>query len=187
MNEELMKSANGKNKHTFHCRYLTQTRYYCTCAHLSDAYIDGRLKSEIHTDCAYAMDSGKCKGIEMRREEIEKGESIYFVERDNVNITKIDKSSESYKIGWNKVGSSLSKSVSDDLHTKPREVFNPTVIKPKKDRTNITHADAINEAVKKEQQEKKKQEMIEKVKKLQLKGETLKETIIRLQKEKAYA
>ena len=106
-------SIGNQNRHTFWCDAHEQRRFYGVCLNVLDAYEGKRIVAEDEPgDCANAMCRGRCNAMMMRKEEIDKGEAIYFVQKaDMPEIKKVDRNSESYKIGWNKVPGSNAESM----------------------------------------------------------------------------
>tara|TARA_R110000851_G_C13102760_1_gene569218 strand:- start:4416 stop:4955 length:540 start_codon:yes stop_codon:yes gene_type:complete len=103
----LEESGTNDNRYTFWCDAHEQRHHYCVCVKLLDAYENKRIKvTEELGDCAYAMKRGVCTAAPMRKEEETAGKPIYFLSR--AEATKevgkvIDRESDSYKAGFNKV------------------------------------------------------------------------------------
>jgi len=100
------------NNHTMWCDKHDQRRHYGACIWQVEAYDEDRLETGEHNDCANAMCAGNCVAKKMREEEIAAGHAIYFREKNVVNkhesVVNTVKN-DSYKRGWNQVGSSAGK------------------------------------------------------------------------------
>lgn len=109
----LRDSKTNDNRFIHWCDAHDQRRLYNICVKLTEAYKADRIEPEdIYGDCANAMRRGTCNALKMRNEELDKGEPIYFLAKEDVidtSIKKIDKSSVSYKTGWNRVGGKKTK------------------------------------------------------------------------------
>jgi len=151
MNEKIPvgMSAGGDNAYYHNCNHVQHSKAYAACLHINARYKDGSLDKELYNDCATAIRREGCPAVRMRKEEIEKGEALYYKPRKDakIPIVKIDKSSLSYAKGWNQVGGK-----SDNLPAnKP-----PTnqIVKPKAEKKeglqarNVDYSEVINKTIK---------------------------------------
>lgn len=154
-------SIGNDNRHTMWCQDLEQMRHYCVCLWLKDSYEAGRISADDpHCDCAQAMNRGSCIAQKMRTEEVKAEHAIYFVPKEQVVVhtaETIDDKSESFKRGWNQVGSVLGKEDSNyELETKTTAFVAPKYKKVKKAKTDdigiteMNMADVVSKAVKDE-------------------------------------
>lgn len=117
-------SVGGKNAFYHWCNEMEQSRNYGVCAHLLNAFKEGRLKAEVEErgDCAYAMARGRCPAIAMREQELEAGKALYYKPRTNykepVQSASL-KDTEGYQRGWDRVGISLRSSSQESPLAKP--------------------------------------------------------------------
>lgn len=106
-------SATSDNAHYHWCKGYQQKRSYYSCLHLVSAIESGRLDelNDDRTSCAYHYKVGACSAAKMKDEEKSAGRALYFEPKRKVEIKQVqaDMSSESYALGWNKVGVALGK------------------------------------------------------------------------------
>lgn len=78
-------SNSSENRYTFWCDAHEQRRHYYSCiGHIIPAYERGTLDpSDPINTCAVACRVGKCKAMEMRQEELDAGQAIYFTQRSS--------------------------------------------------------------------------------------------------------
>lgn len=79
-NPATLSKDGARNAYFLHCRLHGQQRPYAVCLHHADRVAAGKT-SQLYTDCDRAIDSGTCQALGMHREELEKGQPIYFIER----------------------------------------------------------------------------------------------------------
>lgn len=115
-------SAGGDNMFVVHCRQLGQQKAYASCLHINARLRDGTLNQDLYADCERAIKQGSCEAVDMRAQEIEGDEALFYRPKRDVSIpvTKVDKSSMNYARGWNRV----SGKTTDDL---PEGRFAPQV------------------------------------------------------------
>jgi len=78
-------SASGKNAYYLeNCAVVGHRPAYAACLLRVEKRKSGRL-STCFADCSAAIGKRECPAMRMRQEEIDKGESIYFVDRDALN------------------------------------------------------------------------------------------------------
>ncbi len=156
-------SAGGDNAYYLDCPVLEQKKAYAVCVHLGARYNEGNFKQEgdLYGECFTAIKRGRCPARDMRREEIEKGEALYYIPRPNVEIPveKINKSSLGYARGWNLAASNNSKLPNLPVGMGRPSVERPAPVKarpavPQPDPTpapiSASYADAINAAIQEE-------------------------------------
>lgn len=135
----ILDTTSIENRYIFHCDAHDQRRMYNVCVKIIDAHRAGRIQAEdIYGDCANAIQRGRCTALPMRKEEIDKNKAIYFLSREDSqasSVKKIDKSSVSYKSGWNKVAGTK---------TKDKPVERPVSKPPAKPEPTGDYAAAIN-------------------------------------------
>ena len=74
-------SEDGKrNAYAHCCPVVGHFRHYAVCLHLNKQRKDGRLEV-LYADCSAAIGKKRCPATDMRKEELEAGKAIYFVER----------------------------------------------------------------------------------------------------------
>lgn len=89
MNEPIESSADGKrNAFHHHCAIAEGNKAYAVCLHLCEKRKEGALPV-IYSECSVAIGKKTCPALKMRREEIEKGHAIYFIERLKGLATRI--------------------------------------------------------------------------------------------------
>lgn len=76
---ELSKDSK-RNAYAHHCDKVQAQKNYAVCLHLIGQRRYGALPT-IYSDCSAAIGNKSCPAIKMRREETEKGQAIFFVER----------------------------------------------------------------------------------------------------------
>lgn len=75
-------SADGKrNAYSHPCNVMGYRANFAVCIHLMEKRKEGRL-SAIYSACSAAIGNKRCPAIKMRKEELEKGQAIYFEERN---------------------------------------------------------------------------------------------------------
>lgn len=74
-------SADGKrNAYNFPCPVMGYRSNFAVCLNLIAKRKEGRLQA-IYADCSAAIGNKRCPALGMRKEELEKGQAIYFEER----------------------------------------------------------------------------------------------------------
>lgn len=106
------RSEQTDNVYTFWCDFHEQRRYYRSCLYLIARAKAGVYKAESSDErsCANAIKRGcsACLALKMRQEEVEKGRSFYYLQRQGTldrprkpeSEIRIDKSSPSYRRGF---------------------------------------------------------------------------------------
>lgn len=123
------RSAGGINKYCHYCDVNCKQTLYAICLHTID-YIE-RGNSTDWDRCEDAIRTNNCPAQAMRKEELDAGQALYFSEwilkqpePENPQpkvLPKIDKSSLSYKRGWNAVGTGNSKIVGIEVREIPAQ------------------------------------------------------------------
>lgn len=144
-------SMGGDNAYYFWCELHEGQRAYGVCLSLMKAYKDGNLvadSADIYDSCAAAFKRSKCPAMKMRKEEVTAGHALFFKQRIKRGASfseageskAVDKSSESYKRGWNQVDATRKSTI-------------PLNIKQKADQIEIgefNHAKIVTEMAKEE-------------------------------------
>lgn len=130
-------SMRGDNTHIVKCSGVGQHRHYAVCLHFLHQKETEQLNEGIFMDCQHALRHEKCDAVGMRDEELAAGKALYYDKRPPVKVVKtmavnpprirVDKTSDSYKRGWNQVGGKKSRDI-DVNAPKPMKPFAP---KPK--------------------------------------------------------
>ena len=82
-------SADGKrNAYYVDCNAICEKRPYAVCLHLIERRKAGPLH-DIYRDCSAHIGQKRCPAIAMRRQEVEKGVAIFFVERNKSLVTTV--------------------------------------------------------------------------------------------------
>jgi hypothetical protein len=158
-NDEIIpveKSVGNGNAHIFYCAFHESRRYYGTCCHLIESAKAGRLEGD-EQSCSSAIRRGEgvCEALRMRREELEKGQAIYFVERlgtpDRPRVPATERStrtlggSASYQRGWARVGGEAQ--ASRPPAPMPKPAASRPAAKSADDILDVNYGDAINKAI----------------------------------------
>lgn len=82
-------SADGKrNRYVLHCSVMTQSMNYAACLWRQNVLSAPNIKTPADWEpCKQARCAGNCKALELRQEELLKGESIYFEDRERPTVT----------------------------------------------------------------------------------------------------
>lgn len=86
-NPALLSKDGKRNSYFVHCRVHQQSRPYAMCLHHADRVAGGGT-SQLYGDCDRAISGGTCQALAMHREELEKGQVIYFVERQKLPLAE---------------------------------------------------------------------------------------------------
>lgn len=136
-------SADGKrNAYSHPCTIMGYRANFAVCLHLIAKRKEGRL-SAIYADCSAAIGKKACPALKMRKEELDKGQAIYFVERQRSGAVINPVSTPTFN---NHNKSSVSNTKQTVKKAKPVDVLSIARI----DGGGI--ADAINNALEAEQQ-----------------------------------
>ncbi|NQZ53182.1 MAG: hypothetical protein HRT93_02900 [Piscirickettsiaceae bacterium] len=188
MNLPAKASEGANNAHYLYCERHNDRRKYFVCLHTLRASKEGRLPPNgISASCETAADCGNCVADKMRREEVSKGEAIYF-EQDPYHTnggksTIKDKLSQGFNAARRILGVPESKSpVRNARKSKPLKTT-----KPKKSETEFKTMDMgklVTDMAKEEvEKEAKKKPTVKKKKNVPLPGESMLDMAKRLIKE----
>ncbi|UBM12735.1 hypothetical protein [Cupriavidus metallidurans] len=84
-NSALLSKDGKRNSYFVHCRVHQQSRPYAMCLHHADRVAGGGT-SVLYNDCDRAISGSTCQALAMHREELEKAQPIYFLERNKLPI-----------------------------------------------------------------------------------------------------
>lgn len=115
-NYPLDHSKRGDNAHYLYCDTYAGRPGYATCLNVIDK--EQRGNNRLRPECGRAMSNGECPAFAMRKQEEAAGHALYYVPRSTTvavdrpmvaprSTRAVDKNSDSYKRGWNKVADSL--------------------------------------------------------------------------------
>lgn len=166
-----------RNAYSHHCDKVSAQKNYSVCLHLMAERKKGALPI-IYSECSAAIGNKSCPAIKMRKEEAEKGQAIYFIERIRSEPTFMEDGDYKEVV------------VSNYKRGRKSQVTNqtpPANAKPKSAADMFLSGgagihDAINEAIKSEKTESKPKSPEVKVSLVQ--GESLAEMAIRIMKER---
>lgn len=177
-----------RNAYAHRCDKVAAFKNYAVCLHLMAERKHGALPV-IYSECSAAIGNKSCPAIKMRKEEAEKGQAIYFVERIRSEATYMEEGDYKEVV------------VSDYKRKRKSQVTKPEPVsaKPKSAADMFLSGgagihDAINEAIKDESKQAKNggseravadaKPKAPEVKVTNVQGESLAEMALRIMKER---